>query len=125
MTTISCEVAEKGVKLKTGEEFIEHEYLVLSKVTCEKCETNPALELALKLQNNMHHKDDESTSSRDVIRSMNKQYDQIKQKCQCSKRNSRPGNRNDVGNHISCKNFSRKVLAPGITVYNETKMKIV
>ena len=71
MAIIPCEVAEKGVKVKTGEEFIEHEYLVLSKVTCDKCETNPAFESALKLQNNMHHKDDESTSSRDVIRSMN------------------------------------------------------
>ena len=72
----------------------------------------------------MHHKDDESTSSRDVIEPMNKQYDQIKQKCQCSKRKSRPGNGNDVGNHISCKNFSRKILAPGITVYNENEDSI-
>ena len=121
MTMITCEVAEKDVKVKTEEEFVEHEYLVPSKVTCEKCETNLALELALKLQNSMHHKVDESISSRDVIGPMNKQYDQIKQKCQCSKRNSGPGNGNDVGNCISCKNFSRKVLAPGITVYNENE----
>ena len=121
MAIIPCKVAEKGVKVKTGEEFIEHEYLVLSKVTCEKCETNPALELALKLQNSMHHKDDESTSSMNLIGPMNKQYDQIKQKCQCSKRNSKAGNGNCAGNHISCKNFSRKVLAPGITVYNKNR----
>ena len=92
MAIIPCKVAEKGVKVKTGEEFIEHEYLVLSKVTCDKCKTNSAPESALKLQNIMHHNVDESTSSRDVIRSMNKQYDQIKQNCQCSKRNLRSGN---------------------------------
>ena len=56
-----------------------------------------------------------------MIGPMNKQYDQIKQNCQCSKRNLRSGNGNDVENHISCKNFSRKVLAPGITVYNKNE----
>ena len=119
MAVIPCKIAEEGVEVKLGEEFTEHENLVLSKVTCDKCKTNLAPESALKLQNNMYHKDDKITSSRDMIRFTNKQYDQIKQNCQCSKRNLRSGNGNDVENHISCKNFSGKVPAPGITVYDK------
>ena len=119
MAIIPCKIVEKGVKVKTGEEFIGHEYLVLSKVTCDKCETNPAPESALKLQNNMYHKDDKITSSRDMIGLMNKQYNQIKQNCQCSKRDLKSGNGSNVENHIICQSFNGKVLASVITVYNK------
>ena len=49
MAVIPCKIAEKGVEVKLGEEFTEHENLVLSKVTCDKCKTNLAPESALKL----------------------------------------------------------------------------
>ena len=121
MAVIPCKIAEKGVEVKLGEEFTEHENLVLSKVTCDKCKTNLAPESALKLQNNMYHKDDKITSSRDMIRFTNKQYDQIKQNCQCSKRDLKSGNGSNVENHIICQSFNEKVLASVTTVYNKNK----
>ena len=50
---------------------------------------------------------------------MSKQYDQVKQNCQCSKRDLKSGNGSNVENHIICQNFNGKVLAPVITVYNK------
>ena len=105
--------------MKLGEELTENENLVLLQVTCDKCKTNLAPESALKLQNNMYHKDDKITSSRDMIGFLNKQYNQIKQNCQCSKRDLKSGNGSNVENHIICQSFNGKVLASVITVYNK------
>ena len=65
VATIPCKIAEKGVEVKPREEISEN--LELSKVTCDKRETNLAPESALKLQNNTYHKNDETTSDRDMI----------------------------------------------------------
>ena len=102
MDIFPCKIAEKCVKVKPREEIIEHENLVLSKVPCDKCETNLAPESALKPQNLRYHKDDKITSSRNIIGFMKKQYDPVKQICQCSKHDLKSGNGSDVENHIIC-----------------------
>ena len=109
--------------MKLGEELTENENLVHLQVTCDKCKTNLASESALKLHNNMHHKYDKITSSRDMIDAesgfLNKQYDQTTQNCQCSKCDFKFGNGSDVENHIICQSLNGRVPTPVITVYNK------
>ena len=52
---------------------------------------------------------------------MSKQYDQVKQNCQCSKRDLKSRNGSNVENHIICQSFNEKVLASVSTVYNKNK----
>ena len=67
----------------------------------------------------MCRKYDKITSSKDMIGSMNKQYDQVKQNCQCSKQDLKSGNGSEVENHIICQSFNGKVLDSVITGYNK------
>ena len=123
MAVIPCKIAAKAVEVKLREELTENENLVLLQVTCDKCKTNLASESALKLHNNMYHKYDKITSSRDMIDVengfLNKQCDQTTQNCQCSKCDFKFGNGSDVENHIICQSLNGRVPTPVITVYNK------
>ena len=54
-----------------------------------------------------------------MIGFMNKQHDQVKQNCQCSKCDLKSGNGSSVENHSICQSFNGKVPASVITVYNK------
>ena len=63
ITTIPCNIVEKGVEVRPREEIA-----INLELTCNKREVNLAPGSALKLQNDKYHKSNDTTSDRNTIR---------------------------------------------------------